>query len=206
VPRFFYLEIDSMSTATGVSICSNALLMLGAQTINDFADLVNLDRAKLCANLYPTIRDDLLRSHPWNCCIKRAVLAPDAVAPLFGYTQSFQLPADFLRVLEVGSAGCQIDYLVEGQTIQANTTALELRYVFDNIVENTWDSHLVQLATLAMAAVLAYPITQSSALQQSLEQKLELSLRRARAVDGQEDPPQTLGNEVLYASRFGAYR
>lgn len=192
-----------MSMATGVSICSNALLMLGAQTINDFADQLNLDRAKLCANLYPTVRDDMLRSHPWNCAIKRAVLAPDAVAPAFGYTHSFELPADFIRVLEVGTNGSQIDYLVEGRTIQANTTVLELRYVFRNEVENTWDAHLVKLVTLAMAAALAYPVTQSSALQQSFEQKLEMTLKRARAVDGQEDPPQTLGDERLLRARFG---
>ena len=192
-----------MSMATGVSICSNALLMLGAQTINDFADQLNLDRAKLCANLYPTVRDDMLRSHPWNCAIKRAVLAPDAVAPAFGYTHSFELPADFMRVLEVGTNGSQIDYLVEGRTIQADTTVLELRYVFRNEVENTWDAHLVKLVTLAMAAELAYPVTQSSALQQSFEQKLEMSLKRARAVDGQEDPPQTLGDERLLRARFG---
>lgn len=194
-----------MTMATGVSICSNALLMLGAQTINDFADQDNLDRAKLCANLYPTVRDDMLRAHPWNCCVKRAVLAPDAVAPSFGYDQSFELPADFMRVLEVGANGCQIDYLVEGRTIQANTTALELRYVFRNDVENTWDAHLVKLVTLAMAAAMAYPVTQSAAMQQTMEQKLETSLRRARSVDGQEDPPQTLGDERLYAARFGSY-
>lgn len=192
-----------MSMATGVSICSNALLMLGAQTINDFADQLNLDRAKLCANLYPTVRDDMLRSHPWNCAIKRAVLAPDAVAPAFGYTHSFELPADFMRVLEVGTNGAQIDYLVEGRTIQADTAVLELRYVFRNEVENTWDAHLVKLVTLAMAAALAYPVTQSSALQQSFEQKLEMTLKRARAVDGQEDPPQTLGDERLLRARFG---
>lgn len=192
-----------MSMATGVSICSNALLMLGSQTINDFADQLNLDRAKLCANLYPTIRDDMLRAHPWNCAIKRAVLAPDAVAPAFGYSHSFELPADFLRVLEVGSCNAQIDYLVEGRTLQANTTVLELRYVFRNEVENTWDAGLVKLLTLAMAAALAYPVTQSSALQQSFEQKLEMALKRARAVDGQEDPPQTLGDERLLRARFG---
>lgn len=194
-----------MTMATGVSICSNALLMLGAQTINDFADQENLDRAKLCANLYPTVRDDMLRAHPWNCCVKRAVLAPDAVAPAFGYSQSFELPADFSRVLEVGANGCQIDYLVEGRTIQANTTVLELRYVFRNEVENTWDANLVKLVTLAMAAAMAYPVTQSASMQQTMEQKLETSLRRARAVDGQEDPPQTLGDERLYAARFGSY-
>lgn len=194
-----------MATATGVSICSNALLMLGSQTINDFADQLNLDRAKLCANLYPTVRDDILRSHPWNCCVKRAVLAPDAAAPSFGYEQSFEMPSDLLRVLEVGASGCQIDYLVEGRTIQANTTVLELRYIFRNEVESTWDSNLINVVTQAMCAALAYPVTQSTAKQGGEEQKLELMLRRARAVDGQEDPPQTLGDERLYAARFGSY-
>lgn len=192
-----------MSMATGVSICSNALLMLGAQTINDFNE--PLDRAKLAANLYPTIRDDLLRTHPWNCTIKRVLLAPDATPPAFGYANQFELPADFLRVLEVGQAGHQIDYLVEGRSILADAVSVELRYVYLNEVENTWDASLVGLLTLAMACAMAYPITQSSALQAAFEQKLVMAKKVARAVDGQEDPPQTLGDERLFAARFGAH-
>lgn len=192
-----------MSMATGVSICSNALLMLGAQTINDFNEPV--DRAKIAANLYPTIRDDLLRTHPWNCTIKRALLAPDATPPAFGYANQFELPADFLRVLEVGQAGMQIDYLIEGRSILADATSVELRYVYLNPVENTWDASLVALLTLAMAAAMAYPITQSAALQANMEQKLSMAKKVARAVDGQEDPPQTLGDERLYGARFGAH-
>ena len=192
-----------MSMATGVSICSNALLMLGAQTINDFNEPV--DRAKIAANLYPTIRDDLLRSHPWNCTIKRAWLAPDATPPAFGFDNQFELPADFLRVLEVGQSGYQIDYLVEGRSILANATSVELRYVYLNPVENTWDAGLVAMLTLAMAAAMAYPITQSAALQSTMEQKLAMAKKVARAVDGQEDPPQTLGDERLYGARFGAH-
>ncbi|WP_218169686.1 hypothetical protein [Pseudomonas sp. P7759] len=192
-----------MSMATGVSICSNALLMLGAQTINDFNQSV--DRAKLAANLYPTIRDDLLRTHPWNCTIKRVLLAPDATPPAFGYTNQFELPADFLRVLEVGQAGIQIDYLVEGRSILADAMSVELRYVYLNEVENTWDASLVGLLTVAMACAMAYPITQSSALQAAFEQKLAMAKKIARAVDGQEDPPQTLGDERLFAARFGAH-
>lgn len=191
-----------MAMATGVSICSNALLMLGAQTINDFQDQLNLDRAKLCANLYPSQRDSILRAHPWNCCIKRIVLAPLAEAPAFGYSQAFELPADCLRVLEVGTGGLQIDYLVEGRTIQADTMALELRYVFRNEVEATWDAHLVDLMTVAMAAVLAYPITQSTSERDNRKAEFQSLLRQAKAVDGQEDPPQTLGDERLLASRF----
>lgn len=192
-----------MAMATGVSICSNALLMLGAQTINDFQDQLNLDRAKLCANLYPFQRDSILRAHPWNCCIKRIVLAPLAEVPPFGYPHAFELPADCLRVLEVGTKDMQIDYLVEARRILADTSVLELRYVFQNEVEATWDSHLVDLMTAAMAAVLAYPITQSTSERDSREAKLAQLLRQAKAADGQEDPPQTLGNEHLLQSRFG---
>ena len=192
-----------MSMATSVSICSNALLMLGAQTINDLNEPV--DRAKIASNLYPTVRDDLLRTHPWNCTIKRVLLAPDATPPAFGYDNQFELPADFLRVLEVGQAGQQIDYLVEGRNILANATSVELRYVYLNDVENTWDASLVGLLTLAMACAMAYPITQSSALQAAFEQKLAMAKKVARAVDGQEDPPQTLGDERLFAARFGAH-
>ncbi|WP_218178233.1 hypothetical protein [Pseudomonas gingeri] len=192
-----------MSMATGVSICSNALLMLGAQTINDFNEPV--DRAKLAANLYPTIRDGLLREHPWNSAIKRVLLAPDATPPAFGYSNQFQLPADFLRVLEVSQANYQIDYLIEGRSILADATAIELRYVYLNETENTWDAKLVELMTLAMASAMAYPITQSAALQANMEQKLAMAKKVARAIDGQEDPPQTLGDERLFAARFGAF-
>ncbi|UVL22392.1 hypothetical protein [Pseudomonas donghuensis] len=194
-----------MTMATAVSICSNALLMLGAQTINDFADQANLDRAKLCANLYPTQRDTMLRAHPWNCCIKRIVLAPIAEAPAFGYSHAFELPADCLRVLEVGTGGCQIDYLVEARTIQADTTVLELRYVFRNEVESSWDAHLIDLMTIAMAAVLAYPVTTSTSERDSRKAELREALRFAKAVDGQEDPPQTFGDERLLGARFGAF-
>ncbi|MGH8381748.1 hypothetical protein [Pseudomonas sp.] len=194
-----------MTMATAVSICSNALLMLGAQTINDFADQANLDRAKLCANLYPTQRDTMLRAHPWNCCIKRIVLAPVAEAPAFGFSHAFELPADCLRVLEVGTGGCQIDYLVEARTIQADTTVLELRYVFRNEVESSWDAHLIDLMTIAMAAVLAYPVTTSTSERDSRKAELREALRFAKAVDGQEDPPQTLGDERLLGARFGAF-
>jgi hypothetical protein len=192
-----------MGMATGVSICSNALLMLGAQTINSLDDPT--DRAKICSNLYPTVRDDLLRSHPWNCTLKRVLLAPDAVAPAFGYSAKFELPSDFLRVLEVSDNGMFIDYLVEGRSIHANSSSLQLRYVYRNEVENTWDANLVMLLTLAMAAAIAYPITQSASMQANMEQKLSMAKKVASSIDGQEDPPQTLGDERLYAARMGGY-
>ena len=65
--------------ATKVSICSNALLLLGDKTINSLDE--GTDRASLASNLYDSVRDSLLRSHPWNCAVKRVILAPDTETP-----------------------------------------------------------------------------------------------------------------------------
>lgn len=185
---------------TAVSICSNALLMLGAQPINSFDEA--LDRARLASNLYPTVRDDLLRSHPWNCAVKRVVLAPLVAAPAFDYSYQFALPADWLRTLQVGDYGDEIEYRTEGLNLLANVTALKLRYVFRNEVEATWDSKLVHVATLAMAARMAYGITQSASLEQTRLQEFQMALKQAKAIDGQDDPPETFGDFPLFQSRF----
>lgn len=182
--------------ATAVSICSNALLMLGAQTINALDEAT--ERARLCSNIYETVRDDMLRAHPWNCSIKRIQLAPDATAPAFGYQYKFTLPGDWLRTLDIGDC---YDYRMEGRQILSNDASLNLRYVFKNVVESTWDATLVKVVTLAMAARIAYAVTQSTSMEQSRMQELDYELRKARAVDGQEEPPETLGDFPLLQAR-----
>lgn len=190
-----------MSSAnTGVSVCSNALLMLGAQPINDFNE--NNDRAMLAANLYPGVRDALLREHSWNCAIKRVLLAPDTVNPVFGYKHSFTLPADYLRVLSVGEKGETIDYLIEGRSLLANVSSIKLRYVFQNTDISTYDAMLVNLLELAMANNLAYAITQSSSLAQYRLQEYQMALRTAKSLNGLEYPADVLVHSPLLESRL----
>lgn len=184
---------------TSVSICSNALLMLGAQPINDMGE--DLDRARIAANLYPSVRDDMLRSHPWNCAVKRVVLSPDTVSPAFGYAYQFRLPSDWLRTLSVGDYGAEIDFRSEGRMLLADDDPLKLRYIFRNENESTWDAMLVQCMTLAMAARMAYAITQSASLESTRLQELQMALKRARAADGQDDLPETFGDFRLLNSR-----
>lgn len=71
-----------MSTPNSpVSICPNALLKLGAQSISDFTE--NTDRAKLVANIYPSIQDDMLKEHVWDFAIKRILFAPFFMNTIF---------------------------------------------------------------------------------------------------------------------------
>ena len=191
-------------SATQVSICSNDLLMLGAQTIRAIDEIS--DRAVVAANLYESIRDQTLRSHPWNCATKRVVLAPDSAAPAFDYDAAFTLPADWLRILQVGEEGYEVDYKLESGKILASGTSLALKYIWRNETESTWDAMLVHAMTLQMAAAMAYPITMSTSKEQLQTQKIELFMKQCRAVDGQDDPPQTFGDFPLLNSRFGSFR
>lgn len=190
--------------ATDVSICSNALLMLGAKSINSLVESSdgNADRVRLAANLWPAVRDQLLRDHPWNCAIKRDVLAPDGTAPAFDWSARFRLPSDFLRLLSVGEDGAEEPYKLDAGFILADTDALAIRYVFRNDDVGSWDAGMVQVATLRMAAAMAYAVTQSASLADAMEQKAERAFKRAKSVDGQEDMAEMVGDPRQTRSRY----
>lgn len=187
-------------SATPVSICSNALLMLGDKPISSFED--GTDRSRLAANLWGSLRDYVLRRHPWNCATKRVVLAPDVTPPAFEFSAQFSLPSDFLRVQSVGLLGEKPRYKIEGRKILMDGTICSLIYTFRNEVPATWDAMLIHAMTQVMRAVFAYPITQSGSMEQLAESVLDPILRQARSVDGQEDPNDALDDAPLYAARF----
>lgn len=83
--------------STPLSLCSAALLLIGADEISSFED--GNRAAKLCANLYPRTRDELLQSYPWRFATVQESLAKLVTPPLFGFRYAYQLPAACLRVL-----------------------------------------------------------------------------------------------------------
>jgi hypothetical protein len=193
--------------ATAVSIASNALLRLGANPINSFDEAdesgSNIDLARLAGNLWPTVRRQVLRSHPWNCALKRVLLSPDTTPPAFGAAYRFLKPGDWLRTVAVGEDTDRISWRTEGSYFLTDESALALVYLFDNDNPGTYDATLVAAMELAMAAALAYPVTKSTSLAQALADEVRGTAALARALDSDDDPPETLGDFPLYASRFG---
>jgi hypothetical protein len=191
-----------MST-TPVSICSAALQMLGEKPFASFTD--NSERARVAAGLWDGVRDHVLRSHPWNSAIKREALAPDATAPVFGFSRAFSIPPDCLRVLSIGQyESDRPAYKIEGRKILTDEPAVFLRYVFRNEDCGTWDAGLVWGMTTVMRAVFAYPVTQSTSLEQVVEQALRSVLKSARAADALEDTPDAMDDNPLLMARYGA--
>lgn len=178
--------------ASSIEICSAALLLLGDNTIASFTETAS--RARLCANLYPLAKRAVLRAHPWNCTIRRVILAPEAATPTFDWGYQFARPSGFLRLLQVGYDGAPLDYVVEGVRILANTNVLPIVYQSE-VTEGEWDALLTDVMIKRMELDLAYPITKSTSLRDSLKQEFYQPgvgiLARAKAVDGQENPPES---------------
>ena len=84
----------------------------------------------------------------------------------------------------------------------ANVDVIRLRYIFRNEDESTWDAALVDVAEMMMQSKLAYAVTGSASLRDSLAQEASFLLKQAKAVDGQEEPPEELGGYPTYESRF----
>jgi len=179
-----------------VQICSSAAVLLGDNSFSSFDESNTSRRANI---LWAQTRDMVLRSHPWNCAIKRIALAPNAAAPVYGWTYAFLLPADCLRVLDADDA----EHKVEGRNILADTNPLYVRYVYRNDDVASYDVLLIAALTAAMAAELAYPITKSTSAHDFFMRLYVEKLRVARSVDGQEDSPDTFGDNPFISVRNG---
>lgn len=187
--------------ATDVSICSAALALLGDVPISSLSE-PNNRRATLCSSIYTLAKADLLRAHPWNCLTKRVVLSPMSTAPEFEWGYQFQLPGDCLRVLAVGYDDAPEDYVLEQNRIKARSSTLRLRYQ-QALGEGYWDANLVDVMTKRMVRDLAYPITKSASLAEVKAREYEMAFKRARAVDGQENPPEEWSDSPFLSARGG---
>jgi len=97
-------------------------------------------------------------------------------------------------------------YKVESGKILADVAVLRLRYVWRNENPATWDSAMVHVATLAIAARLAYAITNSASVEQTRLDELRIELQAAKSIDGVEEDGEVLGDFPLYAARFDGER
>lgn len=183
-----------------IQICSNALLLIGDSPINSFDE--DSDRARLIYNLWDNARRAVLRAHPWNCAKEMIALAPESTAPAFDWSYKFLLPGNCLRVLFVGQEGVQHDYTLNGRRILADVNPLYLTYIYDNTNVAEWDAMLVEAMQRYMAFSVAYPLTKSASLRDSMYQEYANIIKSARNVDGQEEPPEQMGDFPLIDVRY----
>ena len=194
-----------------VDICNEAMDLLGAATITALTE--NSKEARLCNRRFETVRDSVLRSHPWNTAIKRATLAKDSESPAFGFANQFTLPTDpyCLRVLsfwnsnidsDVAPYDSEVMFKIEGRKVLSNEGTCKITYLARITDTETYDSLLSSTIAHKLAAETAYAITGSTTVSQSMQQLYELRLREARSIDAMEGVPDKMIADDFVNIRF----
>lgn len=194
---------------SAVLIANRALAKLGQSRI------VSLDDPSKAATtisaMYDTVLDAELRAHLWHFSKARAVLPALAEAPLFGFSKQYQLPADFLRLIEIGgnevfyrhhARRCQGLYSIEGRRLLTNLDApLQIRYVKRVGDPNQFDSTFIEAFAGRLAMEACETLTQSTSKFQVASQLYARALRDAISANAIERPSQAVDDDTWLDSR-----
>jgi hypothetical protein len=181
--------------ASSVDICNRALQKLGAKRITSLSEAST--NARSCNACYETIRDAELRKHPWNFAIKIVALAADSSAPAWGRANAFQLPADFIRLMNDYPEDNlnNKDWVVQGGKIYTDDSApLYVRYI--SRIEDTtlFDALFIESLASKMAFEMAEELTQSNTKKEAARADYNEAIkdaRRANAFDNvSAEPPE----------------
>jgi hypothetical protein len=194
-----------------VEICNEAMDLLGAATITALTE--NSKEARLCNRRFETVRDAVLRSHPWNTAISRAEIAKDSTAPAFGFSYQYTLPTDpyCLRVLsfwnsnvdsEIAAYDSQVMYKIEGRKILSDEGTCKITYIGRITDTEQYDAMLSNTIAHRLAAETAYAITGSTTVAQQMQALYEQRLREARSMDAMEGYPDKIIADDFVNIRF----
>ena len=152
---------------TDLSICSDALISLGASPLSSFTE--GTDAAQACDRLYPDLKNTLLSTYVWSWTLAKIQLARLSATPINEWKYAYQMPGDHLTgalaVFETdGTDQRSVRY---GWEIYGNELVTNMETVFidyqQTISEAKMPNYFVRLLRTALAAELAIVITDQSA-------------------------------------------
>jgi len=150
---------------TKLTICNDALLMLGAAEMTSFTE--GTDSAKICDRLYDDLKKYILSIYPWSFAKKKVQLARTSDTPTTEWQYAYALPADIIgtpkALFQTSTAGAlpQTEfelYYIDQQRLLTNYDTVFIDYVAD-VDESRFPEFFVYMLRHALAADFAEPLT-----------------------------------------------
>ena len=198
------------STDTDVSICSQALLLLGSTSISSFSD--GTAPASIAGVIYPKENAQTLGMYPWSFALTKTLLAQSASTPLSYWQYAYALPSDMVngvprKVFTSNNTNAPnlTDYEIQGAELLSQEQSIFIDYQRD-VDEPAMPAYFVQLLIYQMAWHLAEPVTDQTtksdywkgvALGTPLESLRGGYFRQATVIDGSGQSSQVLADYVL---------
>jgi len=200
---------------TSLSICSDALILLGAAPISSFTE--GSDAAQACDRLYPDVRDTLLSNYLWSWSVKKQQLGRLSFTPVDEWKYAYQLPGDMLsgvialfRSSGLGQQPIRYGWEIYGDQIYTNFEEVFIDYQ-SSIAESKMPNYFVRLLRTALASEIAFVITdqiskadyfRALAYGSPADSGRGGMMREAMNVDSRGKPPQVIEDYSLIDVRY----
>lgn len=189
--------------ASQVEIVNNALVEIGEATITSIEQATRAARA--AKRVWDNVRREMLTHYRWNFARKRAVLAPDATAPAFGYEAQFTVPSDFLALIGIYDStedqrqltSTRQAYDREGDKILWDGTALYIFYVADITDTAKFDPLFESALVYKLAMRLAYDLSTGDGKAEGLKTMFSEAISSAKFSNAIQRTP-----EIIVASSW----
>lgn len=200
---------------TKLSICSDALIMLGASPLSSFSE--GTDAAQICDRLYDDLKDSLIASYPWSWSFKKVQLARLTSTPVNEWKYQYALPGDRVAGVRAvyastatGISPIQYGWEIQGETLDTSEETIVVDYQYSPN-ESSLPTYFVQLLKYAIAADIAEAVTDQITKADYFERKAFGSpgenrrggyFRQATTIDGASNSIDAIEDYTLTAVRF----
>lgn len=180
--------------ATTIEVINRGLLKLGADRIESLGD--DLEEARAASAAFATARDFVLAAAAWRFALHRTTLTTAGPAPAFGFARSLLLPADCLRVYQLGEdlvdARLYQGAIEGGYLLTDQEAPVPLRYVRRIEDAGRWHPDFSEALAAKLALEMCERLTGTRTLTEYLAGDFIRALEHGRAHDAIEAEPLAL--------------
>lgn len=147
-----------------------------------------------------------LEWHTWNFATKRASLNQLGGSPVFGFSNWYELPSNFIRLIGIGEAEIEQDYSIEDGNLlidEEGSGALLVRYVYDHKIVRKMPPSFIEIWTIHWAIKMAKPLGCSNSLIKELKDMLSDVRLEGEAIDGQQTVIKRINRSRYLNARRG---
>ena len=200
---------QTKSLVSEVSICNQALLWLGQNTITSLDE--SSTAAEWMTNNYPFLRDAVLEERMWTFATARAVSTTADLDP-FGVQYLHAIPLGWLSVYRVYCNVTSSDpsnwqksegWRREGSNILTNEATVYLWGMDRTVDTGKFTQLFAQALAARIAADAAIPFTENRGLQSDMWNLYSAKLAEAATRDGQQGSNEKIQSNSLINARYG---
>lgn len=179
-----------------VGLVNNSLALIGAAFITTLDQ--DTKAAQTAKQIYPSVRDAVLRAFTWNCATKQIAPGVAGDTPVYGWAYCYQLPADCLRVVRVYE---EVEWRIMGRKLYCDSNVIHMEYIYRVEDVTQWDVLLSSAVEARLASELAFAVLESKTLRDDMWAMYKAKLGEAKGVDSREQSSQEIDSDVWISSR-----